>query len=676
MYAIKNIKILLFIILILGLILRIYFAFTLPMISDEREVLEIAKNVSFDFRTPLAWLAKDASLGEHVMISVYGIKLGVFLFGENNFGIRLFSSLLFSIFSLVLLYCLVIKTLDEKAALISLCLLSFNQYHIVHSAIATQHIVRQLVVIIALLIFNKILKSPERKRFIYLGLICGLGYYTQPVFLLLPIIFYVYLAFKFGFVNFSRNKDVYISILIMTSIISIDIYLNKISGIWHYAFSPKSYQDFRLSWIGFNFFLLEPINLIRGIDWRLLISWEHPIIRWYSGLIIVIGAVYSIRYLKNKFVFLQLLIFVLAIGIVSFLPHGEFWWSNLAFIPGIILGSIMMKDLLKSSILGKILVITFLLFITFKAFTMDINVNIPPYKNAPFTDYDLDLMRWYIKNNRINEAVKEGELALKICPNLVKAYDLLGVCALKSGEFEGAYNYWIKALEIEPYFLSSIINLEEIVSFKEEILFLKKGIDNILGENYHDAIGNIKEYLSLRPDSALGNFYLGICLYKRGVYNQAKGGFEEVIQNNPKFVMAYIMIGRILLDKNKLEEALINFVKAVKINKDFTESYYWLAFGLQLQDDYLNAAHVYNKVLRMAPIYAKAYLRLSDIYIDRNEFRDAGKALKQAKKLNSLESGSYFFDFATCPDLYRYSCLPKNVAEEIYFRDIKTRNEL
>jgi len=158
----KAVKIAFLIILVFGMILRIYYVFRLPLLSDEKEFLQMARNVSFNFNSSLSWLAKDSLLGENVMLSVYGIKSGVLLIGESPLGIRLFSSLFPAILSLMLIYFFVKEFWGQRIALFSLGFMTFNQYYLTHSAIATQHFVRQLVILIVLLLFFRILKKLKK----------------------------------------------------------------------------------------------------------------------------------------------------------------------------------------------------------------------------------------------------------------------------------------------------------------------------------------------------------------------------------------------------------------------------------------------------------------------------------------------------------------------------------
>jgi 4-amino-4-deoxy-L-arabinose transferase-like glycosyltransferase len=378
-------------VLILGAWFRIYHTINLPLLCDEKEFIQLAKNVSLTSPKPLAWLAKDSILGEHNMPSIYAIKLGMFIFGENLFGFRIFSALIFSILSLVLIYLYTVKSLGRGVAFFALFLISFEQYHLFHSAISTPHALRQFIILLTLIIFNKIQQDPSKiNNFVFFGILSGIGYYTQPTFLLFLLILLLYLILIKGFAGIFRNKGMYIAILFMLITILPDLYWNRLSGAWHYFFNRQSYGNLRLSWTGLNFFIIEIINFFRGIDWRLLISWEHPIIRWYFGLIVIIGAFYSFRYIKNKLIALQLFIFFTVILIFSFFPSGEFWWANLAFIPGIILGAFMLNNLfLKRKIVWKSLVLLMLLSFAFQPFVMKINAIEPPLKKATFVDYDL-----------------------------------------------------------------------------------------------------------------------------------------------------------------------------------------------------------------------------------------------------------------------------------------------
>jgi len=657
------------IILVTGTVLRSYYVFNLPMPSDEKELVQIAENVSFNSSVPLKWLAKDFFLAKNNMLSAYGIKLGMALFGKNNFGIRFFPAFLVSLISLILLYFFVKQILGQDIAIISLFLLAFNKYHFAHSAIATQHVLRQLFAILALSFFFKILKNPSKRNFLFFGVISGIGHYTQPSFLLLPIILITYLILNKDLRYLFKRKDLYMSGLLAIAIILPDFYWSRLSGIWHYIFSNESYRGLDLSWTALNFFIIEIISYLRGFDWRLIVSWEIPLMRWYSGLVIMCGAIYSLKYFKRRCIGTLLLIFFVVVALFSFFKRGEPLWTNLALIPGIVLGSVMLNDLFRWKKIGKAAVISLIIIISLNSFIIKTNVSTPPYGNATFADYDLDLMRWYMRNGMISKAIEEGKTALMLCPNLVKAYNLLGNCLLANGETENALHTWTRALELEPYFMPSIANIKKLSIADKRTTFLEKGINNILHNDSTEAIENFTDYLSLNPNSSLGNLYTGISLYNNGSLTKARKRILKAIKIKPDFVQAHIAIGKIFIEEDKYEEALHHFNQAAAFNPDLSESHYWIAYAYQITGRVDEAERLYKKVLRMSPVFAKANIQLSKIYTKKGELRKALRTNQSVKSISPELSNSFFYTYTACPDLYRYLTLPRTIARGIYFGD-------
>ena len=135
-----------------------------------------------------------------------------------------------------------------------------------------------------------------------------------------------------------------------------------------------------------------------------------------------------------------------------------------------------------------------------------------------------------------------------------------GIAAVESGDFDGAFALF-----------------EEAESKGEDAVYLNRGIGlAYMGQNhYEEAVDAFKE--ALAADGSIPgdvdydiNYYVGVCYYKLGKYEDAKARFDAVLDLKPKAVDAYVERGTVLLAMGSKDDALSDFDKAVEYSpKDY-----------------------------------------------------------------------------------------------------------
>jgi tetratricopeptide (TPR) repeat protein len=192
----------------------------------------------------------------------------------------------------------------------------------------------------------------------------------------------------------------------------------------------------------------------------------------------------------------------------------------------------------------------------------------------------------------------------------------LAVVALVGGYF--AYKYWYVAGE-ETKARSEM--------FKAEAYFEKDSLDKAInGDGNGLGFSQIVDEYSITPSGNLAEYYLGVCLLKKGQYEEAIQHLEEFDSKDQ--IVAPIATGAIgdaKLELGQVEEAITYYIKAAEqSNNKFTTPIYLKKAALANEDKGAYADAV------------KLYERIKNEYSETSEGREIEKYIAHAKALGNL----------------------------------------
>jgi tetratricopeptide (TPR) repeat protein len=117
-----------------------------------------------------------------------------------------------------------------------------------------------------------------------------------------------------------------------------------------------------------------------------------------------------------------------------------------------------------------------------------------------------NLGRAYFEKGRIDQAIQEGEIALRLSANLNRkenlkfVLNLLGGAYFVKGDTDVAIRMLQRAVEVDPNFATSFYNLSCILAVKKEqdkaLEYLKKAIS--LDQKYKEKARTDKDFINLR----------------------------------------------------------------------------------------------------------------------------------------------------------------------------------
>ena len=170
-----------------------------------------------------------------------------------------------------------------------------------------------------------------------------------------------------------------------------------------------------------------------------------------------------------------------------------------------------------------------------------------------------ELGRCFRKQGRLDEAIEQYEIAIRLDPQLAWTHDNLGEAYYGKGWTEKAVDQYMLALKRDPAYANTYYNLgsfywnsglrSQAIECYERALALRPSkalyLTTLATANYilgatesasgqiDDAIGHFKAAVELQPDDATYRYMLGITYGKKGLYDVAIEQLERAVRLAP-----------------------------------------------------------------------------------------------------------------------------------------------
>lgn len=360
--------------LLVALFLRLGFASTVPLSIDEKIKISLVRQISLDpFNSHLP--VGDRSI-PHSLFSVYLLKLGFLLFGPGILAGRFFFVLLGTL-SLYFIYRVTKQQLGNQVGLLTLLLLTFDQFHIGESGQIREEAPLFLFTSMAIYSFFQAITA-DKKWISITGLCLGLGFLCKEIILSVLLTLIIFLIIKRNYRSRFNSKYILVSAAIMLSCIFPYLWWGIDNHFVHY--SPDFFTfgfSLRVIYLYFGeimalsgqFSIIESDKYHQVIYLKCLgnsliplgvTSNEFPFVHWITGIFIWTGAAYSLlkKNWENDLIAFCMLLFFLISLIVSLFDPALFdshWRASLTIFPGMILFSQMLNNIYTSSAYGKLL---------------------------------------------------------------------------------------------------------------------------------------------------------------------------------------------------------------------------------------------------------------------------------------------------------------------------------
>ena len=128
---------------------------------------------------------------------------------------------------------------------------------------------------------------------------------------------------------------------------------------------------------------------------------------------------------------------------------------------------------------------------------------------------------------------------------------------------------------------------------------------------------------------------LAIDLYKEKKLYKAESIVRDLIIDNSKEVYLYNLIGLVLADQRKIDQAIDFYLKGIKINSNFPQLHNNLGTAYKIKGQYENAEHSYKKAMKIDGRIPEPHNNLGNLYLATNKYKESINSFKKAIELNS-----------------------------------------
>lgn len=191
--------------------------------------------------------------------------------------------------------------------------------------------------------------------------------------------------------------------------------------------------------------------------------------------------------------------------------------------------------------------------------------------------------------------------------------------------FSGLFYYLIKKTFLEENKAPGIVTVGEATAKKAEDEF-----------NIYEGVNEEELIVSLLEK--------GERLFKAKAYKNAEKIFLEVIKKDPKNITAFKGLGKIYLEQEDLDEAILTYEKVTVLDDKDEES--WLNLGTihYEAEDFRKASYAYKKAIEINPKEPERFINLAIIQAKMFELEDATESLEKSLKLQpSKESYKFLY---------------------------------
>ncbi len=208
----------------------------------------------------------------------------------------------------------------------------------------------------------------------------------------------------------------------------------------------------------------------------------------------------------------------------------------------------------------------------------------------------------FFDKGKIDEAIEEYQIALRIEPAYEKAHTNLGKAFFDKGRIDEAIEQFQTASALDADSSEPHGNLGAA--------FVRKGwIDK--------AIEQCQIALKLKPDYVDAHNSLGAAFYNKGWIDKAIEQYQIVLRLNPDYANTHSNLGVIFFNKGQMDKAIEHYQTALKINPDYADAHNNLGNALFKKGQIDKAIEQYREALRLNPDSIVFKTNLERVYNQR-----------------------------------------------------------
>ena len=249
---------------------------------------------------------------------------------------------------------------------------------------------------------------------------------------------------------------------------------------------------------------------------------------------------------------------------------------------------------------------------------------------------------------------------LRVRPTNPRAFNMLGMLALKSGDISRALRLHERALALRPGYAEAEGNLgadllyagrpaDAVAHFRQAMQLdpnlpgIRSNLGNALlaAGDVSEALAQLKIVVGQNPDDPNAHMSIARALARAGALDEAIAEFERVLQLDPGYPQAHLALGNARLQKNDPRGAAREYETALRENSADAAAQNNLAFAsLQLGDANAALAHALE-ALRLQPRYAAANANAANALLQLGRLDDAMEQFRAAIAVDPQNAATY-----------------------------------
>lgn len=240
-------------------------------------------------------------------------------------------------------------------------------------------------------------------------------------------------------------------------------------------------------------------------------------------------------------------------------------------------------------------------------------------QNPGCTDHLRLLSNALMKQNRLPEAEERLRFALSLDAEFPQLHEDLGSVLALQSKFSEAIPEFERAIELQPALPLAHKKLGQAlvaagrgkdadeafqvyIDSDEDRATIMKGVELLRTKQLDDAVAVFQSVLKRSPDSVNAMRYLAVCYWQgKTKLDDAEALLRRATQLAKDYLGAWLILGALLLERNKNVEAIAAYQQATKLNPKNPESWAGLgsAFSVAMYPD--KSVEAYAKSIELNP---------------------------------------------------------------------------
>ncbi|GAA5814154.1 hypothetical protein MFLAVUS_007647 [Mucor flavus] len=267
----------------------------------------------------------------------------------------------------------------------------------------------------------------------------------------------------------------------------------------------------------------------------------------------------------------------------------------------------------------------------------------------------------FINEKKYEEALEACEKAAELgCSRAYQAYamNLMGTFAFLKGNTTEALDYFNKAIEADPKYVQSYIKRSSIYMERGDVettfkqfedavainpsdpdIYYHRGQVNYISGNYDAAAKDYTESIKLDDSFVYAHIQLGVVQYKLGSISSSMSTFNNTLKKFADSTDVHNYYGELLVDQQKLPEAIDMFGKAMTLDAKNPLPYINKAMLMyQVLGNTEEAIQLCKSALEVDPACDAAVASLAQILLEQGKPEEALKYYEMAINLARTEA--------------------------------------